>query len=853
MKNFNRATALRRIIMRTSLVFSIMCFFSLSFTMAAVVKAQTGLDKKIDISLQNVAFADFLKEIEKKTGVSFVYTNKEMIMAKVSVNDRGKSARLILTPLLAKNQLLAIEEGMMVVLKKTTPVVKLAKPGSMVGYVRDAANNQALPYATIIVKSTNQKVIADLNGYFVINNLTPGNIVLKVSYLGFGTGEFTVKIDDGKLTNVDLKLKSQSNDMKGITVTGIRRGESVALSNMRTSDNIKYVLSEEQIERFPDATVGEAMQRVPGIAMDYSYGLPRNIIIRGLDQSMGSVTLNGNRLPSTQTNSRDIDLNGILSTTVEAIEVNKTLTPDMEADGTSGSVNIISKTPKQGMKQFQVKGSFGNNFLLGKQNFDGAFNYGARENKWGYLVGVNYSNTNRGEDRVQKDYGTYKINGIDRVLLSNLELEGTDMNRENIGLQGELSFFPNQKSQIYIRSSYNKFFELQTRGTKSYSIGSYTGLNTVAGITIGSSGTPRDYNRDLASFSLGAKTEISNWKADIDLTYASGLYDQPTYYDGYFTNSGLAAGLDISNPRAPQFNFTTPDADNPSKYITSNYVNRHQMAHDRDGQGSANVQRTFILSAKNKFLFKFGGRFKYKEDDHTRNYYQYSLKTGSLSMANFLSNYSRKDYFNGNYDLSGAIANGYLMETYYQNNLSLFNNNETYIRQNTDPDSYNGKETMGAGYFMGKLTLNKLDIITGLRYENTGFTYNGNIVSFDDKGAYVSTNKVAVNSSFDGFFPSLNLKYAVTDHTNIRGAVTKSLSRPGYYDLVPWEEIETRRKRVKIGNPNLDQATSINYDFLFEHYLKSLGLISGGVFYKNIDNYIYESVYKQQGGKFDGY
>jgi len=99
----------------------------------------------------------------------------------------------------------------------------------------------------------------------------------------------------------------------------------------------------------------------------------------------------------------------------------------------------------------------------------------------------------------------------------------------------------------------------------------------------------------------------------------------------------------------------------------------------------------------------------------------------------------------------------------------------------------------------------------------------------------------------------LNFKYAVSPRTNFRAAVTKSLARPSYYDLVPWEEIEPRRKRMKKGNPDLDQSTSVNYDFLFEHYLKSLGLISGGVFYKNIDNYIYESVYLQQGGQFDKY
>lgn len=853
MKKNNGLFNPKGIFMRISLIFCLLSTLCLTLSSAAVVKAQNGLDKKIDLNLKETSFSNLLKEIERKTGVSFVYTNKETVTAKVSVSDQSKTARAILTPLLKKHALQAVENGSLIVLRKVeTKAVEEAKPGSIVGYVKDEANNQILPYATVTVSSTNQRVVTDANGYFVINNLVAGNVVLKASYMGFIAGEFTVKVEENKVSRIDLKLNSQTNAMKGITVTGIRKGESVALNNMRTSDNIKYVLSEEQIERFPDATVGEAMQRVPGIAMDYSYGLPRNIIIRGLDQSMGSVTLNGNRLPSTQTNSRDIDLNGILSSTVEAIEVNKTLTPDMEADGTSGSVNIISKSPKIGMQQFQVKGSFGNNFLLGKQNFDGSFNFGQRKNKWAHLIGVNYSNTNRGEDRVSQDYGTFKINGVDQVKLSNLDLEGSELHRENLALQAELSFFPNEKSQLYVRGNYNKFYELQTRGTKTFGIGSYVNDNTVTGVSINSAGSPRDYHRDLFSVSVGGKTDFNNWIANIDLTFASGLYDQPIYYDGTFNYRGLNANLDFSDRDAPQFNFTSGDPNNATNYKTSAYVNRHQFAHDKDGQGSLNVQRTFELSEKNKLMVKFGGRYKYKEDSHTRNYFQYTMLPGtSVSMDNFLSNYSRKDYFQGRYNLSGTIANGYLMEDYYQANLSKFTQSETYTRQNTDPDSYDGTETMGAAYVMGKLTLNKLDIITGLRYERTGFEYNGNIVNFSNTGVYVSTQKVAVNSAFDGLFPSLNLKYAISPNTNIRAAVTRSLSRPGYYDLVPWQEVEPNRKRMKIGNPQLNQSKSTNFDILFEHYLKSLGLISGGIFYKNIDDYIYESVYRQQGGQFD--
>lgn len=853
MKNFSGAARPMKLIMRISFVYIVFSALFINLLYASTANGQTGLDMPISLRMQNARLSELFKAIEQKTNVSFVYTNAEVTSQQVTVNESRKTAREILTPVLNRNRLMMVEANGVVIIKGKPAPVKEVRPGSITGYVKDAENEKVLPYATVVLKGTNQKVVTDLNGHFIFSNVPVGKAVLQITYIGYTSNEFAIDVQEGKTETVTLKLASASNNLNGITISGIRRGEAVALSNMRNADNVKYVLSEEQIERFPDATVGEAMQRVPGLAVDYSYGLPRNVIIRGLDQSMGSITLNGNRLPSTSTSSRDVDLNGILSTTVEAIEVNKTLTPDMDADATAGSVNIISKTPKQGQEQLQVKGSFGHNFLVEKQNFDGAFTYGKRQNKWGYLAGINYSKSFRGEDRVQKDYDTYEINGEEKLLLSNLELEGTDLKRENIGVQAELDFFPTEKSQFYLRGSYNKFYELQTRGTKSYSIGEYTSLNQVTDVTIGSSGTPRNYNRNLTMLSLGYKTEFNNWKANADLTYSAGLYDQPLYYDGYFANEGLSAELDISNPRAPQFNFGNVDPNNPANYKTNYYTNRHQIAHDKDGQATANIQRTFDLSTKNKLMVKFGGRYKYKEDDHTRSYYQYTLKTGELTLTDFLGNYERKKYFDGKYNLSGAIADGYKMEQYYQNNKNLFEDNITYIRQNTDPDSYSGSENVAAAYGMGKLTLDKLDIIAGARFERTGFSYNGNIVNFDNTGKYVSTNKVNTNSSFDGFFPSLNLRYALDQRTNLRAAVTRSLSRPAYYDLVPWQEVEPRRKRMKIGNPGLDQATSTNFDFLFEHYLKSLGLLSGGVFYKDVNDYIYESIHTQQGGDFDGY
>lgn len=796
-----------------------------------------------------------LDQLEKQLHIPISY-DKNLVNGKIANTSKqsNTTASGVLHQLLADNGLSyrIVQNNIVVVPMPKLAAEDPAQKNIIAGYVKDATSGRVLPHSTLVNLSDNRKTMTDANGYFVLQGVKPGKVNILISYIGYQNQTIELTYPNGGLP-INILLEPKDNNLEGITITGIRRGEALALSNMKNADNVRYVLSQEQIERFPDATVAEALQRVPGIAMDYSYGLPRNVVMRGLSQNMGSVTLNGTRLPSTQTNSREIDLNGILSSTVEAIEVNKTFTPDMDADATAGSVNIVSKTPKAGEELFRVNVGGGYNQLLSKANYNIGAVLGKRYDRWGFLADVNYSQTYRGEDRVQVDYDTYEIDGQERILMSNLELEGSDLERKNTGLQFELNYYPNNATKLYARSSYNKYFELQTRGTKSYNIGEYSSSNQAADISIGSAGTPRDYNRDILTFSLGGKTAFNNYEVDGDATYAKGRYDQPLYYDGYFQQSGLSATIDNTDPSAPQFRFSGSDQNDPAKYTANSYNRRHQFAHDQDIQLSGNIKRSFSLDNGHTLDLKAGARFRYKEDAHTRNYFQYRLKTGSVTMNDFTSDYSRTSYFGGKYDLSGAIANGYKMEQYYQNNMDLFQTNDTYIRQNTDPDSYKGNENLAAGYFMGKLTTGQLETVLGLRYERTGFEYTGNIVSFDDQGNYQSTQPVDTKAAFAGLFPSLNLKYKLTEQTNIRGALTRTLSRPSYYDLVPWEEIEVRRKRMKKGNPQLDQSTSTNVDLLFEHYLNPIGLLSGGVFYKKINDYIYESIYTQSGGTYDGY
>ncbi|UZJ63086.1 TonB-dependent receptor plug domain-containing protein [Sphingobacterium sp. KU25419] len=128
------------------------------------------------------------------------------------------------------------------------------------------------------------------------------------------------------------------------------RGQAKALNQQKNNQNITNIISSDQVGRFPDANIGDALKRVPGITMQNDQGEARNIIIRGLAPHLNSVTLNGDRIPSAEGDNRNVQMDLIPSDMISTIEVNKTLTPDMDADAIGGSVNLITRASPNGKR-----------------------------------------------------------------------------------------------------------------------------------------------------------------------------------------------------------------------------------------------------------------------------------------------------------------------------------------------------------------------------------------------------------------------------------------------------------------------------------------------------------------------
>ena len=257
-------------------------------------------------------------------------------------------------------------------------IANAQKTGIISGKITEAETNFSLPGATIKLEGINKYTYSNQNGEFEFLNIPEGNYQVEITYIGYEKQTQEVKVEAGKNTNIKFVLITASNELENVVVIGDRiRGQAKALNKQKSNQNITNVISSDQTGRFPDANIGDALKRVQGITMQNDQGEARNIIIRGLAPNLNSVTLNGDRIPSAEGDNRNIQMDLIPADMISTIEVNKTLTSDMDADAIGGSVNLITRATPNGERiSATLAGGYGP--IREKGNYTAGFVYGNR-------------------------------------------------------------------------------------------------------------------------------------------------------------------------------------------------------------------------------------------------------------------------------------------------------------------------------------------------------------------------------------------------------------------------------------------------------------------------------------------
>ena len=131
---------------------------------------------------------------------------------------------------------------------------------------------------------------------------------------------------------------------------------------------------------------------------------------------------------------------------------------------------------------------------------------------------------------------------------------------------------------------------------------------------------------------------------------------------------------------------------------------------------------------------------------------------------------------------------------------------------------------------------NKLDATLGLRMEHTRLLTSGVNYMMDADENESLTPTGDFRNNYTSLLPSLLLKYKFDKDGSLRASVTKTLSRPKYSAMIANKSFNLADLEATIGDPTTKPTTAWNIDLSADYYFKSIGVVSLGLFYKDIKN-----------------
>ncbi|MFA8341495.1 MAG: TonB-dependent receptor [Rhodothermaceae bacterium] len=722
-------------------------------------------------------------------------------------------------------------------------VFLFARNGQIVGKVTDE-HKLSLTGANIFIKELSIGASTNNDGEFKILNIRPGKYQLTISYIGYQPQTMEIVVAENITTEISVKLNSGVVVGEEVLVLGDRlKGQARALNIQRSNANITNVVSSDQIGRFPDANIGDALKRIPSITVNYDQGEARFANIRGTEPRLNSITINGERIPSAEGEVRAVQLDLIPSDVIETIEVNKAVTPDMDADAIGGSVNLVTRQVPHGMRIAGTLGS-GYNFLSEKPIYSGSLILSNRfaNDLIGVVVSGSYHDHHLGSDNTE---GEWAFDDNNKIYAKEWDIRKYDLIRERISFTGAVDFKFSPTSKIILSGIYNNRKDWENRFRLRYKLDepNAQGISEETEIrrqTKGGINNDDNDNRrleDQVTSSLNLKGEHVlgkdiklNWSA----SYAKASEERPNERYISYRVKDVPVQVNLADTKKPYFIENTPLGNFSLKEITEEY----QYTEEKDFNARFDFEIPFIKQGNYKNELKFGAKYKSKEKERDNNFYEYELTDkGEALYDQFnqmqLRNYTDEDYLAGDYKIGQFVTPEFLGRLNLKDP-TLFK--EVNLPEEYAADNYEAKEKITAGYVQLNQKLGKKwSMIAGLRIEHTKVDYDGN--EFD-----VDNNKITPTSGSDNYtnvLPGIHLKYDYDENTILRIAWTNTIARPNYYHLVPYRKLAEDREELEVGNQALEPTTSMNFDIMGEKYFRTVGLISAGVFYKMIDDFIY--------------
>ncbi|MBM6992456.1 MAG: TonB-dependent receptor [Prevotella sp.] len=724
--------------------------------------------------------------------------------------------------------------------------------GAVRGRIVDGSK-EVLPGASVYIESLKTGAVSDVNGFYDLGNLKPGTYEVTVRYVGYSPVTTTITVTSGRTLEHNIVM-NEGMELKEVQVNGAFHGHRKALNMQKNSMGVTNVVSADQVGKFPDSNIGDALKRINGINVQYDQGEARFGQVRGTSADLSSVTLDGNRIPSAEGDTRNVQLDLIPADMVQTIEVNKVVTADMDGDAIGGSINLVTKsTPYH--RVLNVTAGTGLNAVSGKMEKELGFTWGDRffNKKLGMMFAASYQFNPGGSDNTEF---TYDVDDNNSVYLDKAEVRQYYVTRQRQSYSFATDYQFSADHKIGFRAMYNRRHDWENRYRITYKkLGEKSSKQSMVLQTKAGSDDNRNARLELQQtmdFALEGEHHFGKLKLDWTGTYSRATEDRPNErYMGVVIkgksdqNVAFFDGLDFADEGGRQPYATSRIGDvNDYKWSIDELTNSNQNIYENEWKFRLN----FTLPLKQGLygnVLKFGGKYVSKEKDKQMHCFDYIDAYEEAYGDGWMEN------------MAGQIRSGFMAGDNYpvgtpfvrrqylgQIDFSKLQGTELYSEA---AGNFHAREQVTSAYLRFDQRLDEqLSLTAGLRMEHTALKYSGYnwIVddATDENGRLIPTgdNK----NDYTNFLPSILLKYTPQKDWNIRASFTETLSRPKYSALIPNVSYSVADEEAMIGNPTLKATTSYNFDLSTDYYFESVGLVSLGMFYKRLNNVIVNEVWK---------
>lgn len=749
-------------------------------------------------------------------------------------------------------------------------IISQAQTGKIVGKIVDSKTGETLPGATVLIEGTTKGASSDFDGNFSLSGLQPGKYTLIASYITYDNKKFVdviVKANDVTEFNITLDQSSSQTLGEVVVQAEMNKENTNTLFVMQKNNaSVSDGISSESIKKTPDRSTSDVLKRVSGASIQDN----KFAIIRGMSDRYNAAYLNGSPLPSSESDKRafafDIFPAGILDNLI----ILKTATPDLPGDFAGGIILINTKNiPDKNSTTVSISGGYNSlttfkdfkTYKGGKTDWLG-IDDGSRQLPTNVPSTKEYSEIKLNTDRIEQAKKiNYDWSLQTKKAMPNLNLQLTQANifklfKKDFGSIVAITYNNTNSTTI---SNRRDFEEQGETIRKTLEFKDTTFLNNIlTSVLWNLSYKLNDNNqiglKNLYSVNTDDRTLVrkgaydydkNGWeKSDVRFFTQNNIYTGQLNGDHYIPKGKVKlkwiGGLsdisrDIPNMRKMVYQKESLSESDSVKYTAA-------VQDDAVGPTSAgsmffaktqeriysikyDISKTLEIK-KTKHEVKLGGFNQYRSREFAARILGYTRykqpRTSTIPVATA---------FNSNLLLLDES------QIFSPENIGIIDgpgNNDGGFKlseSTTFIDSYKASSVLNAGYLMADSRFNdKLRFIYGLRVESYMQTLN----TFD-----IKFNTITKDTTVIDFLPSINAVWSVTERANIRAAYYKTVNRPEFRELAPFNFYDFVTAYQISGNDSLQRATINNYDLRFEYYPKKPGQIfSVSAFYKDLTNAI---------------